>query len=152
MKIKKVADGGDKARITRKILEGLPEWFGIPESTEEYISQSAGCDFWVAELDGEQAGFIAVRPSSEHTAEIYVMGVAKKFHRAGTGRALFEMAQRSAKEQGFEYMQVKTLGESYEDEGYAATRKFYQSVGFRKLECFKELWGCPCLIMVKKTE
>ena len=35
MHIIQIANDEDKKRITRNILEELPEWFGIPEAREE---------------------------------------------------------------------------------------------------------------------
>ena len=32
MQIKKITDRREQTRITREILEALPEWFGIPEA------------------------------------------------------------------------------------------------------------------------
>ena len=37
-----------KQTIAREVLEDLPEWFGIPESKEEYIRESAGMPFFAA--------------------------------------------------------------------------------------------------------
>jgi hypothetical protein len=50
-----------------------------------------------------------------------------------------------------EFLQVKTLSGGSLDEGYAATRKFYLSYGFRPLEEFPDLWDAenPALQMVK---
>jgi hypothetical protein len=49
-------------------------------------------------------------------------------------------------------MQVKTLGPSRLDEHYAKTRAFYEAMGFRPLEEFKQIWdeNNPCLVMVKR--
>lgn len=48
MKIIKVVDDEEKKKITRAILEALPEWFGIVEAREEYILDSVGKDFFCA--------------------------------------------------------------------------------------------------------
>ena len=42
MRIIQVINDADKKYIARNILEALPEWFGIPESREEYIRDSVG--------------------------------------------------------------------------------------------------------------
>ena len=34
-----------KENIARTILEQLPEWFGLPDSTKEYIENSKGMPF-----------------------------------------------------------------------------------------------------------
>lgn len=46
MKIIKVINDEEKKKITRAILEALPEWFGILEAREEYILDSVGKDFF----------------------------------------------------------------------------------------------------------
>lgn len=48
MQIIQITNDEDKKRITRNILEALPEWFGIPEAREEYIRDSAGKVFFYA--------------------------------------------------------------------------------------------------------
>ena len=61
--------------------------------------------------------------------------------------------EQQAIEQGVRLLEVKTLGPSHPDAGYARTRHFYESHGFLPLE-ETELWGegTPCLIMVKPLE
>lgn len=151
MVIKEIYDKEQKREISTHILKSLPNWFGIPEATEEYINKSADLPFFAA-MDGSKAlGFISMKENSQYTTEIYVMGVLPEYHRQGIGRALFNKALRWAKEQGYEYLQVKTLDSSHPDIYYGRTRKFYLSMGFRPLECLPELWGKhnPCLIMVQ---
>lgn len=45
MQIRQLTDDTEKQRVTRRILEALPDWFGIPEAREEYIAESAGKAF-----------------------------------------------------------------------------------------------------------
>ena len=47
-------------------------------------------------------------------------------------------------------LEVKTLGPSHPDPGYARTRRVYEKMGFLALE-ETDLWGedTPCLIMGK---
>lgn len=51
-----------------------------------------GHAYHVAEIDGELAGFIAIR-ERQH---LYHMFVAKRFHRRGVARALWDVARRAA--------------------------------------------------------
>ena len=77
------------------------------------------------------------------------MGVVPDCHRKGIGRALFEAFRRYAGEQGYEFLQVKTVRDGcYAD--YDKTHAFYKSIGFRELECFPTLWdeANPCQIYV----
>lgn len=140
----------EKRRIARDILSGLPEWFGIPESTEEYIRESGSMPFFAAIHDGEAVGFMALKETSPYTAEIYVCGVKKRLHRCGAGRALFAAFRDYAAHHGYEYMQVKTIAAGCYPE-YDATRMFYERMGFRALEVFPTHWDVcnPCLIMVR---
>ena len=84
-------------RIAKEVLLALPEWFGIPESTEEYIAESGGQPFWAAlGPDGRAAGFIALKATSEHTCEVAVMGVLRPRQGRGLGRSLMDAALRWA--------------------------------------------------------
>ena len=61
-----------KKEICREILKELPEWFGLPESTKEYIEYSGNMNFW-ADIENNQARvFIAIKENSDYTVEIYV--------------------------------------------------------------------------------
>lgn len=42
--IKKIIDKKEKEIISKEVLYDLPEWFGLPESTKEYIINR----FWLA--------------------------------------------------------------------------------------------------------
>lgn len=151
MDIKEIHEKEQKREISAYILKALPNWFGIPENTEEYINRSTNLPFFAAMDKSRPLGFISLKENNQYTAEIYVMGILPDYHRQGVGRALFNSALSWAKEKGYEFLQVKTLDESHPDIYYARTRKFYFSMGFRPLECFPELWGKenPCLIMVQ---
>ena len=140
----------EKCAIARDVLSDLPEWFGIPESTEAYIRESAEQPFFAAMSGDEAVGFMTLKATSPYTAELAVCGVKKRFHRSGTGSALFSAFHRYAREQGYEFMQVKTVAAGCYPE-YDATRLFYERMGFRALEVFPTLWDeCnPCLIMVR---
>ena len=80
------------------------------------------------------------------------MGVRPEMHHQGIGRALMNNAEDWLRQNGVEYLQVKTLGESHNDAGYGQTRSFYRSVGFVPLEEFSQIWDehNPCLVMVKR--
>ena len=38
--VKEIIDKKEKENIAREVLNDLPEWFGMPESTEKYIKDS----------------------------------------------------------------------------------------------------------------
>ena len=151
MIIKEIYDEQEKKEISTSILQSLSNWFGIPESTQEYIKQSSNLPFFAATYESNPLGFISVKENNQYTAEIYIMGVLPDCHNQGIGKSLLNRVLQWAKENGYEFLQVKTLDESHPDPYYARTRKFYTSVGFKPLECLPELWGRenPCLIMIQ---
>lgn len=144
-----VTDRAEKQEIARLILEQLPEWFGIPESREEYIAES-GAQTMLAAWDGDRPiGFLCLKETGRDTLELAVMGVLKAYHRRGVGRSLFEAARQIAAEGGYSFMQVKTVRMG-QYEQYDKTNLFYQSLGFKEFEVFPTLWDehNPCQIYV----
>ena len=149
IRIVSVEEATEKQRISRSILEALPEWFGIPEAREQYIKESAAQPFFAA-LDAEKAiGFLCLKETGKETVELSVMGVLKDYQRRGVGRKLFEQAKKVAENLGYSFMQVKTVQMGRYEE-YDATNRFYRSLGFKEFELFPTLWDerNPCQIYV----
>jgi GNAT superfamily N-acetyltransferase len=144
-----IEDKKQKELIARTILADLPDWFGLPDSTAEYVKHSQELPFWAEIEDDTARGFIALKGTSQDTAEIYVMGVLKAIHKNGIGKRLFEAFYSYAKEHGYLFIQVKTVQEGHYDE-YDQTIKFYKKLGFKELECFPTLWDewNPCQIYI----
>jgi ribosomal protein S18 acetylase RimI-like enzyme len=80
-----------------------------------------------------------------------VLGVKRRFHRRGVGRALIECAGDFAMRSGLFFLAVKKLAAENPDPHNAATRRFYEAVGFVPIEVFPALWDArnPCLLMIK---
>ena len=149
IRIVSVEEAAEKQRVSRSILEALPEWFGIPESREQYIKESAAQLFFAA-LDAEKAiGFLCLKETGKETVELSVMGVLKDYQRRGLGRKLFEQAKKVVGNLGYSFMQVKTVQMGRYAE-YDATNRFYRSLGFKEFELFPTLWDerNPCQIYV----
>ena len=147
--IEQVFDENEQRQIARHILEGLTDWFGIPEARETYIEKSAGQLFFAAIEDSTPIGFLYLKETGKDTVELYVMGVSKEYHRHGVGRALFEAAKASALKSGYSFIQVKTVQMGKYEE-YDRTNQFYISIGFKEFEVFPTLWDewNPCQIYV----
>lgn len=144
-----ITDKNDRLRISREILEALPDWFGIEESREHYIADSAEQPFFAVAADGRAVGFLCLKETGRDTVELAVMGVLKEYHRHGIGRELFEAAKKRAARDGYSFMQVKTVQMGRYDE-YDATNRFYLSLGFKEFEVFPTLWDewNPCQVYV----
>ena len=136
--ILQITDNQQKQQIARQVLEALPEWFGIEQAREEYISDSTGQMLFASIHDEQPVGFLCLKPTGRDTVELAVMGVRKEYHRQGIGRALVKSACQMAKKQGFSFMQVKTVQMGHYPE-YDATNRFYQSLGFKEFEVFPTL-------------
>ena len=152
MRVVEVVDGGERSRVCAEILRTVPEWFGIESATREYIDGVAELPTFVALADdGREVGLLALKQHGRRAAEIWVMAVVPDHHRRGVGRHLVETAERFLLGGSVEYLQVKTLGPSRPDEGYARTRAFYDAMGFVPLEELHGLWESnPCLLLVKR--
>jgi len=147
MSVVEVEEPSARSQLCETVLRDLPEWFGIESATAAYIRD-------VAELPTLGIGDDAIFSLKLHTplaAEVYVMGVRRSRHGPGLGTALVQAAEEYLRARGVEYLQIKTLGPSDPDEGYARTRAFCDARRFAALEELHELWEHnPCLLMVKR--
>ena len=133
------------------ILRALPDWFGIETALVDYARAADELPTFIAEEDERIVAFVTLKPTSAFAMELHVMGVLPAWHRQGIGRALVERAAVHARAEGAAFLHVKTLAASDPDPGYAATRRFYEAMGFVPLEELPQVWGPenPCLIMVR---
>ena len=149
MIIKEITEPIEKQEISRMILEKLTDWFAITESRENYIKESSCLPFFAAYDDDKPVGFLCLKETGKDTVEIHVMGILKDYHRKGIGRQLFINAKETAIENGYSFLQVKTVRMGmYED--YDDTNRFYLSLGFKEFEVFPTLWdeNNPCQVYV----
>jgi GNAT superfamily N-acetyltransferase len=135
----------------REILATLPTWFGIEVANENYIALAERVPTIIASVDGRDIGILILMHHSAYAAEVYLLAVRPEHHRHGIGGALLRHAETQLARDGVEYLQVKTLSASADDDGYAKTRAFYLAYGFRPLEEFPDLWDPhnPALQLVK---
>jgi GNAT superfamily N-acetyltransferase len=152
----RVTSGEPAPGAVERLLGLLPGWFGIESSVLEYIAEARTRPAylaWPGTGDGQATEPAGVLLGARHfpaSAEIYLMAVDPAWHRRGAGRALVAALEADLAAEGVEFLQVKTQGPARPDAGYAKTRQFYTSVGFRPLEEIHGLWpGNPCLIMIK---
>ena len=151
MEIKEILDCKSKSKICEDIIRALPEWFGIEQSIVDYVDGVKGLPFFAIFDGNNPIGFFALKLHNGYTAEIYVCGIYKEYHRKGVGNLLMQHCKNYCKQNNLEYLTVKTLDESVECEFYKRTRLFYLAMDFKPLEVVKTIWDekNPCLIMVK---
>ncbi len=152
--VREVKDKDLKEKITVDIMGSLPEWFNPPESIPEKAVIHRDFPFFAAFENDTCIGFAALKLHNEYTADIYNVGVLKKYHRHGAGHMLIAACERYCAEKNMKFLTVKTLDESAEYEPYNGTRAFYKKEGFIPLEVFTTFWDedNPCLFLAKAVE
>ena len=150
--IEEVKDVNQKMAVVTEVLKDLPEWFGIPESTQAYIEGAKDLQVWAAYQESDLVGFVSLSYSSEDCAEIDCLGIKKAHQGRGIGSQLLAILESEARKK-VDYLQVKTVAEG-SNKDYDRTNDFYRGLGFKKLEIFPQLWNPqnPCQILIKKLE
>lgn len=135
-----------------RILNALPDWFGLEESNRAYVDALSRLPGAVAEVDGAIVGFAALEEHDPHSVELHVIAVEQERHRQGAGTALVDWAEAWCRERGVHWFHVKTRGPATPDPDYERTRLFYLARGFEPLFETLDLWGPEnaALIMVKR--
>ncbi|MFW5913986.1 MAG: GNAT family N-acetyltransferase [Bacillota bacterium] len=140
-----------KQRITKEVLNDLPEWFGIDEATETYVENVKDKPF-LAVYDADTiVGFYALREENSDTLDMYVLGVKKAYHGQGIGVQLQNRVEAYAKDKGYRFLIVLTLSPSRPDSAYAKTPEFYERMGFRALYEDERIWDSdnPAVLYIK---
>ena len=152
--IREILDIDEKSNICNYVLRALPSWFAVESSIIDYTKQVQQMPFYAAFDDSEAIGFVALKIHNPFTHEICVMGILSEYHRRGIGKILIWRCEKYCKENSVDFLTVKTLDESIEDDNYRKTRSFYQAMGFKPLEVFPLYWDKdnPCLFMAKSLK
>ncbi|AIO19531.1 Acetyltransferase (GNAT) family protein [Candidatus Izimaplasma bacterium HR1] len=151
MNIKVIENNDEKQKIASKILLNLPEWFGIEESTKEYVSNVIKYPFIAAYNNDEAIGFYSLREENKDVLEMYVLGILKKYHNQGIGTLLQEYVNKYARNKNYKYLMVLTLAEKVQNKEYLQTRNFYLKMNFIDFYQNDDIFDKfnPCQIMMK---
>ena len=99
--IKEVKGEDQKMAVVAEVLKDLPEWFGIPESTQAYIEGAKDLRVWAAYQESDVVGFISLSYSSEDCAEIDCLGVKKIIPRSRNWKGInYDYRKRSSQTSG----------------------------------------------------
>ena len=136
---------------TERILRSLPAWFGIEEAIESYVQLASMQDsYLVIDADGSTVGVALVERHFPESAELTLIAVHADHRGAGHGRRLVGAVEAVLRSEGCQFLEVHTVGPSFEDEGYSQTRAFYRALGFVPMHEFDGLdWDGPTLVMIK---
>ena len=132
LEIKQI-DVAEAESLCRSITSDLPEYFGIPESNEQYAIGVRSRHNFAAKINDKYVALLSLGSSYPTNCSIYWMGILRSYHRSGIGKQLLQSACDFAKNQGFKTITVETLSPQESDEGYLKTYKFYEACGFKPL-------------------
>ena len=146
-----IKDTIKKQEYADTILRKLPQWFGNEIALEKYIETVADYPFWGAFENDKCIGFFSCKIHYNRTGDIYVCGIDPQYHGRRIGTLLYNELEKYCIKCSCEYIIVKTLSETANDENYLKTKKFYLKMGFLELVTLTEMWDeeNPCLIMIK---
>jgi N-acetylglutamate synthase-like GNAT family acetyltransferase len=126
-----VATNGEACDL---VVESLPYFFGQPAGVQACAEAVRSQRGWVAEADGEIAGFVTIETRFPESVEITWLAVRADRRRGGIGRMLVEQAAHDASGRGARLLMLETVGPSEPEpsvtDGYGATREFYARLGF----------------------
>ena len=107
-----------------------PDWAAGQRRAVETACRDPKTHVWVATVDGEVAGFVAVVVHLDvSVGEIHMLAVDPAHQRHGVGRELTEESLRWMTERGLSIGMVETGG----DPGHAPARRTYEAAGFHPL-------------------
>ena len=120
------------------------------QRTWRTVARLSPCPLCSQRWAKDVVGALMWRRHFAHAAEIHLLAVDARHHRRGIGRQLIADLEARLSSDGVHLLQAKTTGPSHSSPAYAATRLFFQAVGFEPLEENEGLWpGNPCLLLVK---
>ena len=146
-----VTTGGSHPDEVRRILETIPEWFGMAEANDDYVAKASMLTNVVARDGDEVVGICLLLRHNARSVEIDLLAVPASRHRQGIGRRLLEHIERELVAGGVRLLHLKTFGPSVRNEPYERTRAFYESCGFVPMEERTDIWdpSNPCVFLVK---
>lgn len=94
----------------------------------EFMADHEGGELWIAEVDGEIAGSIAIAKSDDDTAQLRWFILAERFQGLGIGKRLMDTAMAFCKEQQYRHVFLWTVNI------LETARYLYSNYGFRVTE------------------
>jgi GNAT superfamily N-acetyltransferase len=119
--------------ICRKVTADLPEYFGLAEVNAHYATGVCSRLNLAAKENEQFVGLLCIDFPYPKNANIYWMGILRRYHRVGIGKALLREAVTQAKNLGAQTISVETLAPAVADANYLKTYQFYQAMGFAPL-------------------
>jgi GNAT superfamily N-acetyltransferase len=100
----------------------------VMKGLTEFMINRAGGELWIAEVDGQIVGSIAITKFSDHTAQLRWFILDENYHGLGIGKILMETALHFCQKQGYKQIFLWTVSI------LESARYLYQKYGFRITE------------------
>lgn len=120
------------SQAAKVILVDLPEWFGIPESTQAYVDAAGDELCLLAEAEETAINFISLI-ETETAFEIDCMGVLKSYQGQDVGSAMLEKLKSYARQHAKTYLLVKTLSAAHQAHPMLKPELFMKRLAFVQL-------------------
>ena len=132
----------DQSAVVRLVERVLAEYGfsvhvgGIKEdldgALDRYVGVRAG--FWVAEMEGEVVGTVAVRPKEGATCELKRLYLRADARGSGLGRSLYAHAESFARGAGYDRISLES------SRRFVKARRLYEKNGFVLVEEIDNEW------------
>jgi ribosomal-protein-alanine N-acetyltransferase len=101
---------------------------------------------WVAEENGQVAGFLVAGREPPKVAHLITIDVLHKWRRRGIGSALLKVAEAWARSVGIEVIYLETAVNNQ------AAQRLYEAREYRRVECLDDYYGrgAPAWVMMKR--
>jgi GNAT superfamily N-acetyltransferase len=125
-----------------QLVETILAEYGFPPAQvgslqrdlERHAGRDASSGFWVAEIDGEIVGTVAIRPKDERTCEVKRLYLRSDQRGRGLGQALYAHAEAFARAAGFERIWLDS------SRRFAKAHRLYERNGFVLAEQIDNEW------------
>lgn len=126
------AEAGEM-EVVRALFREYQQHLGIDLCFQSFEAELANLPgkyvgIWFAEVDGEIAGVVALRPWAEGIGEMKRLFVRPGFQGRGLGKALAETVVSASRQAGYRALRLDTLP------SMAAAVGMYRAVGFQDIE------------------
>ncbi|WP_113935837.1 MULTISPECIES: bifunctional helix-turn-helix transcriptional regulator/GNAT family N-acetyltransferase [Bacillus] len=108
----------------------------VMKGLTEFVYASSGGELWIAEVDGERAGSVAIKQDDENTAQLRWFILDDRYQGLGIGTKLFETALSYCKEHNYKHIYLWTISM------LNAARHLYAKYGFTMTEEKENIEWC----------